>query len=74
MAKEKEVKQEPKVKAILKVYLINGAHLDVPVESGVDPKDAAERLAEQGVWGAERAEEFFYPPSQIFRVRVKLEK
>ena len=74
MAKEKEVKKESKAKSLLKVYLLNGAHLDVPVDSHIDPRIAAEALAERGVWGAERAEEFFYPPSQIFRIRVKVEK
>ena len=73
MAKEKEVKKE--VKATLSVYLTNGAHLDVPVEFGKDPRDVAAFLANQGVWGAVKgAEEFFYPPSQIFRIRVRVAK
>ena len=71
-AEEKEVKKRPK--ALLKVYLVNGAHFDIPVDPAVDPKDAAERLAEKGIWGAERAGEFFYPPSQLFRIRIKLEE
>ena len=74
MAKEKEVKKESKVKATLKVYLANGAHFDIPVDPAVDPKDAAERLAEKGIWGIDRSGEFFYPPSQLFRIRVKLEE
>ena len=38
-SEEKEVKLRPK--ALLKVYLTNGAHFDIPVESGVDPERRA---------------------------------
>ena len=52
MAKEKEVKKEVKVLSTLSVYLTNGAHLDIPVDSGKDPRDFAAFVANQGVWGA----------------------
>jgi hypothetical protein len=54
--------------ALLKVYLLNGSHVDVEVAK--DAKASAEKILETGIWGFERGEAILYPPSQVFRVRV----
>jgi len=53
---------------LIKVYLVNGSHIDVEVAK--DVKSAAEALLVDGVWGEERGEKILYAPSQIFRIRL----
>ena len=54
---------------MIKIYLLNGSHVDLKVPDGKE-KSYAEALMVEGVWGEERGEAILYPPSQIFRIRV----
>ncbi len=69
--KQPEKQEKPKPKALLKVYLVNGTHYDIEVPATLDPREEAEGLGKTGVWTVDRGEAFYYPPSQIFRIRVK---
>ncbi len=69
MAKEKEVNRK-----LLKVYFLNGQHCDIELKEGDVPMEAAEHLGEVGVWARERDEDIYYPPHQIFRIRIMKEK
>jgi len=73
MAKESEKeKKESKIQALLKVYFINGQHCDVKVVGSESYlKASVEELGKVGVWSAERGEFIYYPPHQIFRIRIK---
>ncbi len=53
---------------LIKVYLVNGSHVDVEVLK--DAKGYAEALLVDGVWGEERGEKILYAPHQIFRIRL----
>ena len=61
--------------ALLKVYLLNGQHIDIELnEKGPKSKIVAETIGETGVWAEERGERIYYPPHQIFRIRLCKEK
>lgn len=62
---------------LLRVYLVNGKHTDVPLVKGKPAggvKEAAYDLAKAGVWSSERGEEIYYPGSQILYIRVVKDK
>ena len=58
---------------MIKIYLLNGSHVDVRVPNEKS-KSYAEAFLVEGVWGEERGEQILYPPSQIFRIRLVKDK
>lgn len=58
--------------SLIKVYLMNGKHVDVAVKK--EAKAVAEEIAETGVWSDDRGEKVLYPVHQIVRVRICQDK
>ena len=58
--------------ALIKVYLIDGKHIDVEVKK--EERSVAEVIAESGCWSKEREEDIFYPAHQILKVRLCKDK
>jgi len=54
--------------ALIKVYLLNGQHIDLEVEKSIKPM--AQEIADSGCWAREREEDIFYPSHQILKVRI----